>query len=68
MPTCCDISANRCIAAALLPKPSGVDAGAFVFLPICRTLRCGGTRIRTGETMIFNHLQEPLGMRKNPHG
>jgi hypothetical protein len=23
---------------------------------ICRTLRSGGTRIRTGDTMIFSHV------------
>ncbi len=24
----------------------------------------GGTRIRTGDTMIFRHMQKPLGMRQ----
>ena len=24
----------------------------------------GGTRIRTGDTKIFSHMQKPLGMRK----
>jgi hypothetical protein len=31
---------------------------------ICRTLRSGGTRIRTGDTMIFRHMRKPLGMRQ----
>ncbi len=31
---------------------------------ICRTFRSGGTRIRTGDTMIFSHMQKPLGMRQ----
>jgi hypothetical protein len=30
----------------------------------CRTLKSGGTRIRTGDTMIFRHMQKPLGMRQ----
>jgi hypothetical protein len=32
----------------------------------CKTpvLVSGGTRIRTGGTMIFSHIQKPLGMRK----
>jgi hypothetical protein len=33
------------------------------FSGICRTFRSGGTRIRTGDTMIFSHMQKPLGMR-----
>jgi hypothetical protein len=28
----------------------------------------GGTRIRTGDTMIFSHMQKPLGMRKTRVG
>ena len=28
----------------------------------CRTLRSGGTPLRTGDTMIFSHLGRPLGM------
>jgi hypothetical protein len=28
----------------------------------------GGTRIRTGDTMIFSHMQKPLGMRKTRIG
>jgi hypothetical protein len=33
----------------------------------CKTplLVSGGTRIRTGGTMIFRHMQEPLGMRES---
>ena len=29
----------------------------------CRPFLSGGTRIRTGDTMIFRHLPKPLGMR-----
>src|SRR5215204_5362437 len=46
--------------------------GSFVeslyFSSICRTFRSGGTRIRTGDTMIFSHMQKPLGMRKTRMG
>ena len=28
----------------------------------------GGTRIRTGDTMIFSHVQKPIGMRKTRVG
>ena len=38
------------------------------FSAICRTFRSGGTRIRTGDTMIFSHMQKPLGMRKTRVG
>jgi hypothetical protein len=38
-------------------------ARALHFLAICRTFRSGGTRIRTGDTMIFSHMPRPLGMR-----
>jgi hypothetical protein len=34
-------------------KGSGNTVGAPYFSAICRTLRSGGTRIRTGDTMIF---------------
>ena len=37
--------------------------GSFLFFAICRTFLSGGTRIRTGDTMIFSHIQKPLGMR-----
>ena len=30
---------------------------------ICRTFKRGGTRIRTGDTMIFSHIPRPLDMR-----
>jgi hypothetical protein len=47
-----------------LTKGSGDTAKASCFSAICRTFRSGGTRIRTGDTMIFSHIQKPLGMRK----
>jgi hypothetical protein len=47
-----------------LSKGSGSAAGALSFSAICRTFRSGGTRIRTGDTMIFSHMQKPLGMRQ----
>jgi hypothetical protein len=31
-------------------------ARALTFSAICRTFRSGGTRIRTGDTMIFSHV------------
>jgi hypothetical protein len=39
-----------------------------VFARFCRTFVSGGTRIRTGDTMIFSHIQKPLGMRKTRMG
>jgi hypothetical protein len=42
-------------------------AGALLYLTrfTCKTLenKSGGTRIRTGDTMIFSHVRKPLGMR-----
>src|SRR5215218_11046669 len=38
------------------------------FLHICRYFLSGGTRIRTGDTMIFSHIQKPLEMRKTRMG
>ena len=39
---------------------------------VCRTLRSGGTRIRTGDTMIFSHvlyqLSYPAGGRERFYG
>ena len=34
-----------------------------MFARFCRTFRSGGTRIRTGDTMIFSHFRRPIGMR-----
>ncbi len=51
-----------------LSKDSGNTARALHFLAICRTFRSGGTRIRTGDTMIFSHMQKPIGMRKTRVG
>jgi hypothetical protein len=31
-------------------------AERFTFSALCRTLISGGTRIRTGDTMIFSHV------------
>jgi hypothetical protein len=42
--------------------------GLLLFSSICRTFRSGGTLIRTGDTMIFSHIQKPLGMRKTRVG
>jgi hypothetical protein len=46
-----------------LTKGSGDTSKAPCFSTICRTFRSGGTRIRTGDTMIFGHIPRPLGMR-----
>jgi hypothetical protein len=51
-----------------LTKGSGDTAKTPCFSAICRTFRSGGTRIRTGDTMIFSHIQKPLGMRKTRIG
>ena len=50
---------------ALLTKSPGSASGAPLFPAICRTFLSGGTRIRTGETMIFSHVPRPLGMQQN---
>src|SRR5215208_6462156 len=42
----------------------GSSVDSLYFSAICRTFRSGGTRIRTGDTMIFSHMPRPLGMRK----
>jgi hypothetical protein len=34
----------------------GVAAGVLSFSLICRAFLSGGTRIRTGDTMIFSHV------------
>jgi hypothetical protein len=41
----------------------GNSVESLYFSAICRTFRSGGTRIRTGDTMIFSHIQKPIGMR-----
>jgi hypothetical protein len=51
-----------------LTKGSVSTARALCFSLICRTLISGGTRIRTGDTMIFSHVPRPLGMRKTRIG
>jgi hypothetical protein len=42
-------------------RPGGDDE-LFIFLAFCTAFRSGGTRIRTGDTMIFSHIPRPLGM------
>jgi hypothetical protein len=39
-----------------LTKSPGNNIEALSFSAICRTFRSGGTRIRTGDTMIFSHV------------
>jgi hypothetical protein len=56
--SCCSVVSRWCQKA-----PVGIR-GLSIFFDICRTLRRGGTRIRTGDTMIFSQMQKPLGMRK----
>ena len=45
----------RCTSSVKLVSedPSAV-AKALIILPFCRTFWSGGTRIRTGDTMIFS--------------
>jgi len=47
--------------ALLLPQGPGTDTGACVFLSFCSTFRSGGTRIRTGDTMIFSYAAVVCG-------
>jgi hypothetical protein len=51
-----------------LTEASGNTARALSFSTICRTFSSGGTRIRPGDTMIFSHIPNPLGMRKTRVG
>jgi hypothetical protein len=51
-----------------LKKTLRSTARALHFLAICRAFSSGGTRIRTGDTMIFSHIQKPVGMRKTRIG
>jgi hypothetical protein len=37
----------------------GSSVESLCFSSICRTFIRGGTRIRTGDTMILSHLQKP---------
>src|SRR5215204_7048332 len=46
----------------------GSSVESLYFSAICRTFRSGGTRIRTGDTMIFSHMRRPIGMRKTRIG
>ena len=46
-----------------MTKSSVDTAKTPCFSTICRTFRRGGTRIRTGDTIIFSHRPRSLGMR-----
>src|SRR5215218_5218097 len=46
----------------------GCSVESLYFSSICRTFISGGTRIRTGDTMIFSHFRRPIGMRKTRIG
>ena len=49
----------------LRPRERGSpDPGSQTFYLQISFFQSGGTRIRTGDTMIFSHMQKPLGMRK----
>jgi len=52
------------------PQKRGFDNSveSLYFSSICRTFLSGGTRIRTGDTMIFSHFRRPIGMRKTRIG
>jgi hypothetical protein len=51
---------DRHTFAALVSKRvsgvPGTTTDGFGFVVICRTSESGGTRIRTGDTMIFSHV------------
>jgi hypothetical protein len=51
-----------------LSEGFGSSVEVLYFSVICRTFRSGGTRIRTGDTMLFRHIHKPLGMRKTRVG
>jgi hypothetical protein len=44
---------------ALLTKGPGSYTEALYFSLVCRTFLSGGTRIRTGDTMIFRFVPKP---------
>jgi hypothetical protein len=46
----------------------GSSVESLYFSAICSTFSSGGTRIRTGDTMIFSHFRRPIGMRKTRVG
>jgi hypothetical protein len=46
----------RCVGIRLAYKRTRHRCGDYRFLVICRQLGSGGTRIRTGDTMIFRHI------------
>src|SRR5215211_9035130 len=52
------------VILAILPSSRRVAS----FSSICRTYINGGTRIRTGDSMIFSHFRRPIGMRKTRVG
>jgi hypothetical protein len=43
-------------------------AERFTFSEFCRTLKSGGTRIRTGDTMIFSHFRMVIAKQKTRVG
>jgi hypothetical protein len=51
---------------ALLSKGSSSAATALPFFLICRYFSSGGTRIRTGDTMIFRFVLKPAVNRHRP--
>jgi hypothetical protein len=65
-PHVCPTARNRWLPDAACDarrQGFGGIAKTLSFSAICRALRRGGTRIRTGDTMIFSHMQKPLPMR-----
>ncbi len=54
--------AERAVDALLIKSP-GNYTEALHFLAICRTFSSGGTRIRTGDTMIFRSVPKPAVIR-----
>jgi hypothetical protein len=43
--------------------PTGEGLETVMFYLQIGAFLSGGTRIRTGDTMIFSHMPRPLGMR-----
>ncbi len=63
-----DSQGYRGVSVKLVSNILGPAISCPEFLAFCRNFSSGGTRIRTGDTMIFSHIPRPLGMRKTRIG
>jgi hypothetical protein len=51
----------RPVSVKLMSKPSTIVLKAFYCPALCRVLKSGETRIRTGDTMIFSYVSKGYG-------